>query len=243
MKTYLHQCQKEYFYIIDKLAFMSLAQEECNCNEHHLRHVLNKSKEFSTHYLDCIDYVFSCKNTRTEKKSLTDYPRKLLEEFWPVQVAYSQFYELYFAFCLLLFLNPKHSNAIEDKLIDCRESLKFIHKKIKEFCNKKDSFMITKMASEDFINYIEFGYGIKIIQRSKKKFSKTSSSCQAIADIEKHILITKDTEKRKSQLSFTHLIGSFCRIFDMSVVVYVEETVLNQKNIQHTSLNQNMSKV
>ena len=99
------------------------------------------------------------------------------------------------------------------------------------------------MASEDFINYIEFGYGIKLIQRSKKKFSKTSSSCQAIADIEKHLLITNDTEKRKPQMSFIHLIGSFCRVFDMSVVVYVEETVLNQKNIQHTSLNQNMSKV
>ena len=90
--------------------------------------------------------------------------------------------------------------------------------------------MITKMASEEFTKYNEIGYGLKIIQRSKNKFSKTSSSsCQAIADIEKHILITKDTEKRKSQLSFTHLIGSFCRIFDMSVVVYVEETVLNQK--------------
>ena len=127
MKPYLYQCQKEYFYIIDKLAFMSLDQEECNRNEHHLWHVLNKSKEFSTHYLDCIDYVFSCKNARTEKKSLTDYPRKLLKKFWPVKVAYLQFYELYFAFCLLLFLNPKHSNAIEDKLIDCRKSVTFIH--------------------------------------------------------------------------------------------------------------------
>ena len=116
---------------------MSLDQEECNCNEHHLRHVLNKSKEFSMHYLDCIDYIFSCKNARTEKKSLTDYPRKLLEEFWPLQVAYSLFYELYFAFCLLLFLNPKHSNAIEDKLINCKESLKFIHKKIKNFATRK----------------------------------------------------------------------------------------------------------
>ena len=38
MKTYLHQCQKEYFYIIDKLAFMSLDQRECNCNEHHWRY-------------------------------------------------------------------------------------------------------------------------------------------------------------------------------------------------------------
>ena len=189
----------------------------------------NKSKEFSTHYLDCIDYVFSYKNTKTEKKSLTDYPRKLLEEFWPVQVAYSQFYELYFAFCLLLFLNPKHSNAIEDKMIDCRESLKFIHNKIKEFCKKKDSFMITKTASENFINYIEFGYGIKSIQRSKKKFSKTSSSCQAIAEIERHLLITNDTDKRQQQMSFIHLIGSFCRVFDMSVVVYVEETLHNQK--------------
>ena len=42
-------------------------------------------------------------------------------------------------------------------------------------------------------------------------------------------MITNDTEKRKPQMSFIHLIGSFCRVFDMSVVVYVEETVLNQK--------------
>ena len=72
-------------------------------------------------------------------------------------------------------------------------------------------------------------YGIKLIQRSKKKFSKILSSCQAIADIEKHLLITNDTDKRKPQMSFIHKIGSFCRVFDISVVVYVEETVLNQK--------------
>lgn len=94
--------------------------------------------------------------------------------------------------------------------------------------------MISQKASEDFIHYIKFGYSLKIIQRREKKSSKLSSLCQAIAAIENHLLMTKYTDRRRLQMSLIHLIGSFCRVFDMSVVVYVEEPLVNQKKYSTT---------
>ena len=52
---------------------------------------------------------------------------------------------------------------------------------------KEDSFMITKTASEEFTNYNEFGYGIKVIQRSKNKFSKTFHHVKQLKRLKAHI--------------------------------------------------------
>ena len=54
----------------------------------------------------------------------------------------------------------------------------------------------------------------------------------AIGAILKHNLVFEDSEKKQLQMSFTHLVGSFCGINNMIVVVCVEET--GRKNGTHS---------